>query len=71
MKCSAAAWLLLVDDYKSVKTKNENLKVLLRAVKCPECDGSGIVQVVNGYNDVDYRQCQWCDAVGQTLKEMI
>lgn len=43
----------------------EALESLMRVAKCPQCDGSGTVQV--GPDDI--YQCQWCDELSAILNQ--
>jgi hypothetical protein len=61
--------------------ENENIKKLLRVAKCPECDGSGVVEKVTAERttwersdgEMFYKtepvQCYWCAGVEQALKD--
>lgn len=49
-----------------VDTEKERMKGLLKAAKCPNCDGSGAYYGPHG----EPCQCQWCDEKAALLKEM-
>ena len=60
-------------ELMEAKAENAELKELLKAADCPNCDGSGSIPVqVASYQlaepDWEQQQCQWCDEREQALK---
>lgn len=48
------------------------LGVVLRAAKCPECDGSGAYYGGGGdeFSGPEVVQCQWCDVSKRLISEI-
>lgn len=50
-----------MDDYAGVReARVANLEALLKAAKCPNCDGSGSIPRQVAEDDWEAEQCQWC-----------
>jgi hypothetical protein len=43
-----------------ISSVNEIMIGLLRAAKCPACDGSGSIPIQVSLRDWEAEQCRWC-----------
>lgn len=64
-------WMHIASKHgeKNAKLQSENARLrdelelckqLLRAAKCPNCSGSGMILHKYGYNEYEQEQCSWC-----------